>query len=169
MAGDDRPHAAQAGRHPAGDREAVPRSGGVPFRDGVRQSRLGGAVRGAAARDAASASARSSAFRWARRPPTSSTTRPGGRSSTARPKIDMVINIGALKSGDLQVVERDIAAVVGPCREARRDQQGDHRSGAADRRARRSPRRRWRRRRARTSSRRRPASRRAARPPPTSR
>ncbi|MGH9410948.1 MAG: deoxyribose-phosphate aldolase [Vicinamibacterales bacterium] len=33
-------------------------------------------------------------------------------------EIDMVINIGALKSGDLQVVERDIEAVVGPCREA---------------------------------------------------
>jgi deoxyribose-phosphate aldolase len=33
-------------------------------------------------------------------------------------EIDMVINIGALKSGLLQVVERDIAAVVGPCREA---------------------------------------------------
>jgi deoxyribose-phosphate aldolase len=33
-------------------------------------------------------------------------------------EVDMVINIGALKSGDLPVVERDIAAVVGPCREA---------------------------------------------------
>jgi deoxyribose-phosphate aldolase len=33
-------------------------------------------------------------------------------------EIDMVINIGALKSGDLQIVERDIEAVVGPCREA---------------------------------------------------
>jgi deoxyribose-phosphate aldolase len=33
-------------------------------------------------------------------------------------EIDMVINIGALKSGDLRLVERDIAAVVGPCREA---------------------------------------------------
>ena len=32
-------------------------------------------------------------------------------------EIDMVINIGALKSGDLRVVERDIEAVVGPCRE----------------------------------------------------
>jgi deoxyribose-phosphate aldolase len=32
-------------------------------------------------------------------------------------EIDMVINIGALKSGDLSVVERDIAAVVQPCRE----------------------------------------------------
>jgi deoxyribose-phosphate aldolase len=32
-------------------------------------------------------------------------------------EIDMVINIGALRSGDLQTVERDIAAVVGPCRE----------------------------------------------------
>jgi deoxyribose-phosphate aldolase len=33
-------------------------------------------------------------------------------------EIDMVVNIGALKSGDLQTVERDIAAVVQPCREA---------------------------------------------------
>jgi deoxyribose-phosphate aldolase len=32
-------------------------------------------------------------------------------------EIDMVINIGALKSGDLRVVERDIEAVTGPCRE----------------------------------------------------
>jgi deoxyribose-phosphate aldolase len=34
-------------------------------------------------------------------------------------EIDMVINIGALKSSDLEVVERDIQAVIGPCREAR--------------------------------------------------
>jgi deoxyribose-phosphate aldolase len=33
-------------------------------------------------------------------------------------EIDMVINIGALKSGDLRVVERDIEAVAAPCREA---------------------------------------------------
>jgi len=33
-------------------------------------------------------------------------------------EIDMVINIGALKSGDLRVVERDIEAVTFPCREA---------------------------------------------------
>jgi deoxyribose-phosphate aldolase len=33
-------------------------------------------------------------------------------------EVDMVINIGALKSGDLRTVERDIAAVVEPCREA---------------------------------------------------
>jgi len=33
-------------------------------------------------------------------------------------EIDMVINIGALKSGDLRTVERDIAAVTMPCREA---------------------------------------------------
>jgi deoxyribose-phosphate aldolase len=31
-------------------------------------------------------------------------------------EIDMVINIGALKSGDLRTVERDIGAVTGPCR-----------------------------------------------------
>ena len=33
-------------------------------------------------------------------------------------EIDMVINIGALKSGDLRLVERDIEAVVSPCRDA---------------------------------------------------
>src|SRR5499427_9769773 len=31
-------------------------------------------------------------------------------------EIDMVINVGALKSGDLRVVERDIEAVTAPCR-----------------------------------------------------
>src|SRR5437660_10376187 len=31
-------------------------------------------------------------------------------------EIDMVINVGALKSGDLRVVERDIEAVTTPCR-----------------------------------------------------
>ena len=33
-------------------------------------------------------------------------------------EIDMVINIGALKSGELRVVERDVEAVTLPCREA---------------------------------------------------
>jgi deoxyribose-phosphate aldolase len=33
-------------------------------------------------------------------------------------EIDMVINVGALKSGDLRLVERDIEAVTVPCREA---------------------------------------------------
>jgi deoxyribose-phosphate aldolase len=33
-------------------------------------------------------------------------------------EIDMVINVGALKSGELRLVERDIEAVTVPCREA---------------------------------------------------
>jgi deoxyribose-phosphate aldolase len=33
-------------------------------------------------------------------------------------EIDMVINIGALKSGDVRLVERDIEAVAAPCRDA---------------------------------------------------
>jgi deoxyribose-phosphate aldolase len=33
-------------------------------------------------------------------------------------EIDMVINVGALKSGDLRLVERDIEAVTAPCRES---------------------------------------------------
>ena len=32
-------------------------------------------------------------------------------------EIDMVINVGALKSGDLRTVERDIEAVIDPCRQ----------------------------------------------------
>jgi len=36
----------------------------------------------------------------------------------AAAEIDTVINIGALKSGDLHLVERDIEAVTTPCREA---------------------------------------------------
>jgi deoxyribose-phosphate aldolase len=32
-------------------------------------------------------------------------------------EIDMVINVGALKSGDLRTVERDIEAVTDPCRQ----------------------------------------------------
>jgi deoxyribose-phosphate aldolase len=33
-------------------------------------------------------------------------------------EVDMVINVGALKSGDLRLVERDIDAVTAPCRDA---------------------------------------------------
>lgn len=33
-------------------------------------------------------------------------------------EVDMVINVGALKSGDVRLVERDIEAVAQPCREA---------------------------------------------------
>ena len=33
-------------------------------------------------------------------------------------EIDMVVNVGALKSGDLRLVERDIEAVASPCRES---------------------------------------------------
>jgi deoxyribose-phosphate aldolase len=33
-------------------------------------------------------------------------------------EVDMVINVGALKSGDVRTVERDIEAVAQPCREA---------------------------------------------------
>lgn len=33
-------------------------------------------------------------------------------------EVDMVLNVGALKSGDLRVVERDIEAVTSPCRDS---------------------------------------------------
>ena len=75
-----------------------------------------------------------------------STTRRGARSSTAPREIDMVINVGALKSGDLRLVERDIEAVTGAVPRGRRAQQGHHRGGAPDRRREGRPRARWRRR-----------------------
>ena len=83
-------------------------------------------------------------------------------------EIDMVINVGALKSGDLQVVDRDIEAVVGPCRESGVVSKviieaalltDDEKVAACT----------WRRRRPPTSSRPRPASPRAVRRQPTSR
>ena len=49
-------------------------------------------------------------------------------------EVDMVINIGALKSKDYALVERDIATVARTCHAGGRDPQGDHRGGAADRR-----------------------------------
>ena len=49
-------------------------------------------------------------------------------------EVDMVINIGALKSGDLRTVERDIEAVTGPCRDCGVVEQGHHRGGVSDRR-----------------------------------
>ena len=48
-------------------------------------------------------------------------------------EIDMVINVGALKSGDLHLVESDIRAVTSACREIERAEQGDHRDRALDR------------------------------------
>jgi len=60
-------------------------------------------------------------------------------------EIDMVINIGALKGGEHDLVRRDIAGVSDACREVgalnkviieaayRGAQQGDHRSRLSDR------------------------------------
>ncbi len=98
-------------------RGAVPRGRAVQVRDGVRQPDLGRAVRrgcspasgvgvcsvvgfplGATTADVKGYETRRAIFDGAR-------------------EIDMVINVGALKSGDLRVVERDIEAVTTPCRD----------------------------------------------------
>ena len=115
--GDDRSHAAQARRDAAGDRGAVPRGGAVQVRHGLREPDLGGALRRSCSRAPASASARSSGF------PLGATTADVKGYETRRAifdgarEIDMVINVGALKSGDLRTVERDIEAVTSPCRD----------------------------------------------------
>ena len=100
----------------AGHRGAVPRGGAVQVRDGLRQPDLGGAGArllagsgvgvcsvvgfplGATTADVKGYETRRAIFDGAR-------------------EIDMVINVGALKSGDLRVVERDIEAVTTPCRD----------------------------------------------------
>ncbi len=48
-------------------------------------------------------------------------------------EMDMVINVGALKSRDYEMVERDIASIARACHAGQRHPQGDHRGGAADR------------------------------------
>ena len=98
-------------------RDAVPRSGGVRVRQRLRQPHLGGAcarlLRGRGVRVCSVVGF-----------PLGATTPDTKHYETRRAifdgarEIDMVINVGALKSGDLRVVERDIEAVTGPCREA---------------------------------------------------
>ena len=118
VAVDDRSHAAEAGRDARGHREAVPRGGGVPLRDRLRQPGLGRAVARALLRGSGVGVCSVVGF------PLGATTADVKNYETRRAifdgatEIDMVINIGALKSGDLHVVERDIEAVVEPCREA---------------------------------------------------
>ena len=64
----------------------------------------------------ASKSARLWAFRLVPPPPTRNISRPAAIFDGC--EIDMVINVGALKSGDLRLAGRDIEAVTGPCRES---------------------------------------------------
>ena len=164
-----RPHAAQTRRDAAGRRAAVPGSRGVHVRDGLRQSRLGRALRARLLRATPVGVCAVVGF------PLGATTPDVKHFETRRVifdgarEVDMVINIGALKSGDLRAVERDIEAVTGPCRDCRVDEQGHHRGGLSHRRgeghrlhAREG-------RLARTSSRRPPDSARAAPRSPTSR
>ena len=68
--GDDRPHAAQAGRDARRNRGAVPRGGRVPVRQRVREPDVGGHLRPAAPGRRRRRCARWSAFRSARRRPT---------------------------------------------------------------------------------------------------
>ena len=91
----------KAGRHPAGNREALPRGGASSASPPCALTRPG-SDRGAAAagqRRRRLLGGRVSARRDDQ--PTSKTTRRAGRFSTERREVDMVINVGALKSGDL--------------------------------------------------------------------
>lgn len=56
--------------------------------------------------------ARSSAFLWEPTPPPSRPLKPGDAIANGADEVDMVINIGALKSGDLALLESDIRGVV---------------------------------------------------------
>ena len=90
---------------------------GIPLRDGVREPGVGRARCG---RDSA---ARPSGVCSVVGFPLGATTADVKQFETRRAifdgatEIDMVINVGALKSGDLRTVERDIEAVVEACRQ----------------------------------------------------
>jgi RpiB/LacA/LacB family sugar-phosphate isomerase len=113
----DRSHAAQARRHAPGHRAAVPR--GAEFRFAtVCVNPTWVALAARLLRDTPVAVCSVVGF------PLGATTGDVKHYETRRAifdgarEIDMVINVGALKSGDLRVVERDIEAVTTPCREA---------------------------------------------------
>ena len=87
----------------------MPRSGGVPVRDGVRQSDLG-RLCARLLRGTGVGVCSVVGF------PLGATTPDVKQYETRRvifdgaAEIDMVINVGALKSGDLRLVEQDIEA-----------------------------------------------------------
>ena len=110
----------------------MPGSRGVRVRDRLRQSDVGVPLLPGCCEAAASRVCSVAGF------PLGATTADVKHYETRRAifdgarEIDMVINIGALKSGDLATVGRDIEAVTAPAAR-RRPQQSHHRSGAADR------------------------------------
>ena len=118
----------------AGNREAVPRGGRIPLRDRVRESHLGGALCQAASRHGCRRL-------LGRRVPPGRHHADVKHYETRRvifdgaTEVDMVINIGALKSGDLQGGRAGHRRGGGPVPGGAGDQQGDHRGRAADRRA----------------------------------
>ena len=128
-----RPHPAQAGRHRRRRRQAVRRGGPARLRVRVHQPGLGLARGREPQGHRRSRSPRSSASRSAPRMPeikaheARQVIRAGAR------EIDMVINIGALKSGLHDQVRADIAAVSDACHEIGRHQQGHHRDRAPHR------------------------------------
>ena len=93
------------------DRGALPRGGRVRVRQRLREPDLGGRLRAGCCRAAASKVCSVVGF------PLGATTPDTKHYETRRAifdgarEIDMVINVGALKSGDLRLVERDIEAV----------------------------------------------------------
>ena len=88
----------------------------------------------APARQPASPWPRLSAFRSAPTPPRSRPWRARRALRDGAREIDMVINIGALKGGDHELVRRDIAGVSRRLPRGRRPQQGHHRNRLPDRR-----------------------------------
>ena len=97
----DRSHTAQGGCDPTGDREALQRGARVRLRHGVRQPTLGFAVRAVCCEGSPTGVCTVVGF------PLGATTTDVKQYETRRviydgaSEVDMVINVGALKSGDL--------------------------------------------------------------------
>ena len=117
VAGDDRPHAAQAGR------DARRRSRSCAARRPSSTSRRCASTRPGSRSAAALLRGTGVGVCSVVGFPLGATTPDVKHYETRRAifdgatEIDMVINVGALKSGDLRTVERDIEAVVEPCRQ----------------------------------------------------
>ena len=111
LAQHDRPYPAQTGCHPRPDGPAVLRGAQTWLCLGVRQSRLGDAVR-AAARRLAGQSLHGDRLPARRDGSEVKAFEAQNAIDHGATEIDMVINIGALKARDLELVAKDIRGVV---------------------------------------------------------
>ena len=108
-----RPHAAAAGRVGCGDRQALRRGRRVSLRLGLREPDLGAPLRAAPARQRRRRRVSVVGFPFGATPSDVKAFEARRAIRDGAREIDMVINIGALKSGSYDLVREDIARCLG--------------------------------------------------------